>query len=90
MPNDLVTDLQNLRNLTNTTNTNRSNRAVNNRENSFNLHKSDNQDVDWQLVASYLDSEMFSFILRNRDNQTIKDFGIQLSSNLANKFGLTR
>jgi len=42
------------------------------------------------LVASYLDSEMFSFILRNRDNQTIKDFGIQLSSNLANKFGLTR
>ena len=89
MPNDLVTQLQSLRNLTNT---NRSNRAVNNRENSEVAEPlvSNNQDVDWQLVASYLDSEMFSFILRNRDNQTIKDFGIQLSSNLANKFGLTR
>ena len=81
MPNDLVTDLQNLRNLTNT---NRSNRAV------TEPLVSNDQEVDWQLVASYLDSEMFSFILRNRDNQTIKDFGIQLSSNLANKFGLTR
>ena len=89
MPNDLVTDLQNLRN---SLNTNRSNRAINNRENSEVAEPlvSNNQDVDWQLVASYLDSEMFSFILRNRDNQTIKDFGIQLSSNLANKFGLTR
>lgn len=81
MPNDLVTDLQNLRNLTNT---NRSNRAI------TEPLVSNDQEVDWQLVASYLDSEMFSFILRNRDNQTIKDFGIQLSSNLANKFGLTR
>jgi len=81
MPNDLVTDLQNLRNLTNT---NRSNRAV------TEPLVSNDQEVDWQLVASYLDSEMFSFILKNRDNQTIKDFGIQLSSNLANKFGLTR
>ena len=81
MPNDLVTDLQNLRNLTNT---NRSNRAV--REPLV----SNDQEVDWQLVASYLDSEMFSFILKNRDNQTIKEFGLQLSSNLANKFGLTR
>jgi|TARA_R110000850_G_C9642067_1_gene433399 hypothetical protein len=81
MPNDLVTDLQNLRNLTNT---NRSNRAV------TEPLVSNDQEVDWQLVASYLDSEMFSFILKNRDNQTIKEFGLQLSSNLANKFGLTR
>ena len=81
MPNDLVTDLQNLRNLTNT---NRSNRAV---EEPL---VSNDQEVDWQLVASYLDSEMFSFILKNRDNQTIKEFGLQLSSNLANKFGLIR
>ena len=81
MPNDLVKQLQNLRNLTNT---NRSNRAV------TEPLVSNDQEVDWQLVASYLDSEMFSFILKNRDNQTIKDFGIQLSSNLANKFGLTR
>ena len=81
MPNDLVTQLQNLRNLTNT---NRSNRAV-----TEPLVSSD-QDVDWQLVASYLDSEMFSFILKNRDNQTIKEFGLHLSSNLASKFGLTR
>ena len=81
MPNDLVTDLQNLRNLTNT---NRSNRAVDE------PLVSNDQEVDWQLVASYLDSEMFSFILKNRDNQTIKEFGLQLSSNLANKFGLIR
>ena len=81
MPNDLVTDLQNLRNLTNT---NRSNRAVDE------PLVSNDQDVDWQLVASYLDSEMFSFILKNRDNQTIKEFGLHLSSNLASKFGLTR
>tara|TARA_R100001143_G_scaffold49022_1_gene43944 strand:+ start:334 stop:579 length:246 start_codon:yes stop_codon:yes gene_type:complete len=81
MPNDLVTDLQNLRNLTNT---NRSNRAI------TEPLVSNDQEVDWQLVASYLDSEMFSFILKNRDNQTIKEFGLQLSSNLANKFGLIR
>jgi len=81
MPNDLVTQLQNLRNLTNT---NRSNRAV------TEPLVSNDQDVDWQLVASYLDSEMFSFILKNRDNQTIKEFGLHLSSNLASKFGLTR
>tara|TARA_R110000822_G_scaffold65707_1_gene160834 strand:- start:294 stop:539 length:246 start_codon:yes stop_codon:yes gene_type:complete len=81
MPNDLVTQLQNLRNLTNT---NRSNRAVGE------PLVSNDQEVDWQLVASYLDSEMFSFILKNRDNQTIKEFGLQLSSNLANKFGLIR
>jgi hypothetical protein len=81
MPNDLVTDLQNLRNLTNT---NRSNRAV------TEPLVSNDQEVDWQLVASYLDSEMFSFILKNRDNQTIKEFGLHLSSNLASKFGLTR
>ena len=89
MPNDLVTDLQNLRN---SLNTNRSNRAINNRENSEVAEPltTPTQEVDWQLAYAYLDSEMFSFILRNRDNQTIKDFGIQLSSNLANKFGLTR
>ena len=81
MPNDLVTELQNLRNLTNT---NRSNEAV------TEPLVSNDQDVDWQLVASYLDSEMFSFILKNRDNQTIKEFGLHLSSNLASKFGLTR
>ncbi len=81
MPNDLVTELQNLRNLTNT---NRSNGAV------TEPLVSNDQDVDWQLVASYLDSEMFSFILKNRDNQTIKEFGLHLSSNLASKFGLTR
>lgn len=81
MPNDLVTELQNLRNLTNT---NRSNGVV------TEPLVSNNQDVDWQLVASYLDSEMFSFILKNRDNQTIKEFGLHLSSNLASKFGLTR
>jgi len=89
MPNDLVTELQNLRNLTNT---NRSNRAVNNREN-LEVGEplvSNDQEVDWQLVASYLDSEMFSFILKNRDNQKIKEFGLHLSSNLANKFGLIR
>lgn len=81
MPNDLVTQLQNLRNLTNT---NRSNGVV------TEPLVSNDQDVDWQLVASYLDSEMFSFILKNRDNQTIKEFGLHLSSNLASKFGLTR
>jgi hypothetical protein len=89
MPNDLVTELQNLRNLTNI---NRSNRAVNNRDNSEVAEPltNANQDIDWQLVASYLDSEMFSFILKNRDNQKIKEFGLHLSSNLANKFGLIR
>ena len=89
MPNDLVTQLQNLRNLSHT---NRSNRAVENRPNSEVTEPltNANQDIDWQLVASYLDSEMFGFILRNQNDSKIREFGTQLSMNLANKFGITR
>ena len=89
MPNDLVTQLQNLRNLSHT---NRSNRAVENRPNSevADPLTTPTQEVDWQLVASYLDSEMFGFILRNQNDSKIREFGTQLSMNLANKFGITR
>ena len=89
MPNDLVTQLQNLRNLSHT---NRSNRAVENRPNNEVAEPltNANQDIDWQLVASYLDSEMFGFILRNQNDSKIREFGTQLSMNLANKFGITR
>ena len=88
MPNDLVTQLQNLRSLTNTNGS----RAVENRPNSEVAEPltNANKEVDWQLVASYLDSEMFSFILRNQNDSKIREFGNQLAINLANKFGLTR
>ena len=88
MPNDLVTQLQNLRSLTNTNGS----RAVENRPNSEVAEPltNANQDIDWQLVASYLDSEMFGFILRNQNDSKIREFGTQLSMNLANKFGITK
>ncbi len=89
MPNDLVTELQNLRNLTNT---NRSHRAVNNRENSEVAEPltTPTQEVDWQLAYAYLDSEMFSFVLKNRDNPMITKWGIDIAENLSLKFGLKR
>ena len=89
MPNDLVTQLQNLRNLSHT---NRSNRAVENRPNSevADPLTTPTQEVDWQLAYAYLDSEMFSFVLKNRDNPMITKWGIEIADILSLKFGLKR
>ena len=46
--------------------------------------------IDWQLVAGYLDQQIFEFFLRNQDDKKIKDFAVGLAGNLAEKFGLVR
>ena len=45
---------------------------------------------DWQLIAGYLDSAVFEFIVQNKHNSVIKEFGTQLAKDLADKFGLHR
>ena len=46
--------------------------------------------IDWQLVAGFLDQQIFEFFLRNQDDQKIKDFAVGLAGNLAEKFGIVR
>lgn len=49
-----------------------------------------NKEINWQLLAGFLDQEIFQFILKNRDNETITQFGTELAQKLATNFGLTR
>ena len=46
--------------------------------------------VDWQLVAGYLDTQVFEFILNNREDKKIAEFGLKLAGGMADKFGLVR
>lgn len=46
--------------------------------------------IDWQLVAGYLDQQIFEFFLRNQNDQKITEFATTLAGNLAEKFGLVR
>ena len=46
--------------------------------------------IDWQLVAGYLDQQIFEFFLRNQNDDKIKEFATSLAGNLAEKFGLVR
>ena len=80
MPNDLVTQLRNLANTTN--------RGVAERQDSFLTNAQETTSIDWQLLANYLDGKIFEFIMRNQNDQRIKDFGIELARDLANKFGI--
>tara|TARA_A100001201_G_scaffold80444_1_gene71851 strand:- start:637 stop:894 length:258 start_codon:yes stop_codon:yes gene_type:complete len=48
------------------------------------------KEINWQLLAGFLDQEIFQFILKNRDNETITQFGTELAQKLATNFGLTR
>ena len=48
------------------------------------------KEINWQMLASYLDSEIFQFIMQNQDNETIKEFGINLATNLAKNFSITK
>lgn len=81
MPNDLVSQLRELANTTN--------RGVTNQQdqNTF-LSNAQDQRIDWQLLANYLDGKIFEFIMRNQNDPRIKDFGIELARDLANKFGI--
>ena len=81
MPNDLVTQLRNLANTTNRGVTNQPN------QNTF-LSNAQEQRIDWQLLANYLDGKIFEFILQNKHDPKVKDFGVQLARDLANKFGI--
>jgi hypothetical protein len=81
MPNDLVSQLRELANTTNRGVTNQPN------QNTF-LSNAQDQRIDWQLLANYLDGKIFEFIMQNQNDQRIKDFGIELARDLANKFGI--
>ena len=81
MPNDLVSQLRELANTTH--------RGVTNQQdqNTF-LSNAQDQRIDWQLLANYLDGKIFEFIMRNQNDPRIKDFGIELARDLASKFGI--
>ena len=81
MPNDLVSQLRELANTTNRRVTNQPN------QNTF-LSNAQDQRIDWQLLANYLDGKIFEFILQNKHDPKVKDFGVQLARDLANKFGI--
>lgn len=46
--------------------------------------------IDWQLVAGYLDQQLFEFILNNKNDNKIAEFGNKLAGDLAVKFGIVR
>ena len=81
MPNDLVSQLRELANTTNRGVTNQPN------QNTF-LSNAQDQRIDWQLLANYLDGKIFEYIMQNQNDPRIKDFGIELARDLANKFGI--
>ena len=80
MPNDLVSQLRELANTTN--------RGVTNQQDSFLTNAQTTTTIDWQLLANYLDGKIFEFIMQNQNDPRIKDFGIELARDLANKFGI--
>ena len=80
MPNDLVTQLRNLANTTNL--------GVTEQQDSFLTNDQTTTTIDWQLLANYLDGKIFEFILQNKHDPKVKDFGVQLARDLANKFGI--
>jgi len=81
VPNDLISQLRELANTTNRGVTNQPN------QNTF-LSNAQEQRIDWQLLANYLDGKIFEFIMANQNDPRIKDFGIELARDLANKFGI--
>ena len=80
MPNDLVSQLRELANTTN--------RGVTEQQDSFLTNAQTTTTIDWQLLANYLDGKIFEFILQNQNDPKVKDFGIELARDLANKFGI--
>ena len=54
------------------------------------LQSKPNAFFDWQLIAGYLDSKIFEFIVANKTNDKVKEFGAELAQDLADKFGLNR
>ena len=80
MPNILINQLRELANTTN--------RGVSNQNQNTFLSNAQDQRIDWQLLANYLDGKIFEFILQNQKDPKVKDFGIELARDLANKFGI--
>ena len=80
MPNDLVNQLRNLANTTR--------RGVTEHQDTF-LTNVQETTIDWQLLANYLDGRIFEFIMQNKHDPKVKDFGVQLARDLANKFNIT-
>ena len=46
--------------------------------------------IDWQLLASYLDSSIFEFILQNKDIPQVSAYGLKLAQELDNNFNINR
>jgi hypothetical protein len=59
-------------------------------KNQIEMYRNKVQFIDWQLLASYLDSKIFEFILANQNDQKIANFGMELSQDLADKFNVQR
>ena len=54
------------------------------------LFKNKVQFIDWQLLASYLDSKIFEFIIANQNDHKRANFGQELSQDLSDKFNVQR
>ena len=65
MPNDLINQLRELANTTN--------RGVSNQNQNTFLSNAQEQRIDWQLLAYYLDGKIFEFIMTNQNDTKIKD-----------------
>ena len=48
------------------------------------------EQVNWQMLASYLDSSIFEFILQNKDIPQVSAYGLKLAQELANNFNINR
>jgi hypothetical protein len=59
-------------------------------KNQIEMYRNKVQFIDWQLLASYLDSKIFEFIIANQNDQKIANFGQELSQDLADKFNVQR
>ena len=54
------------------------------------LFKNKVQYIDWQLLASYLDSKIFEFKIANQNDAKIDNFGMEFSQDLADKYNVQR
>ena len=46
--------------------------------------------INWQLLAGFLDQEIFQFILQNKHIPEVSAYGLQLAQDLASKFNINR
>ena len=52
--------------------------------------KSNENRVNWQMLACYLDGKIFEFIQANKGNEIVDKFATELVEELGDQFNLTR